>query len=111
MNVSQTRHGAVTVLKPEGPLIGAGAGEFASHAQEVLRESLGRFVVDASAISHVDSAGLEALVDTTRTLSDSGQSLRLCGANETLREVLDLTDLSGLFEHYEDVGTAVRSFL
>jgi len=37
--------------------------------------------------------------------------LRLCAANKTVREVLDLTDLAGLFDHFEDATTAVRSFL
>jgi len=32
-------------------------------------------------------------------------------ARETVREILDLTELSPLFEHFEDVNTAVRSFL
>ena len=32
-------------------------------------------------------------------------------ANDTLREVLDLTGLSASFECYDDVNSAVRSFL
>jgi anti-anti-sigma factor len=59
----------------------------------------------------VDSKALEVLLDATERLADSGQALRLCGANETVREVLDLTDLSRFFEHYQDVNSAVRSFL
>jgi hypothetical protein len=43
--------------------------------------------------------------------SGRGLALRLCGAGETLREVLELTDLAGMFEHYADVNTGVRSFL
>jgi len=37
--------------------------------------------------------------------------LKLCASNKTLREVLNLTGLSPLFEHFDDVNTAVRSFL
>jgi anti-anti-sigma factor len=62
-------------------------------------------------VPYVDSVGLESLVGATEELSASGRSLRLCGAGETLREVLELTGLSGRFEYYEDVNTAVRSFL
>lgn len=68
-------------------------------------------MIDASAVPYVDSQGLEALVKATDDLSSSGRALRLCGAGETIREVLDLTGLSDRFEYYEDVNTAVRSFL
>jgi hypothetical protein len=35
----------------------------------------------------------------------------MCGANDTLREVLQLTGLTASFEYYDDVNSAVRSFL
>lgn len=111
MDIHEQRHGAVTVLRPQGPLCLADAENFARRMEEVLARSLGRFVVDASAIPYIDSQGLESLVKATEELAQSGRSLRLCGANETLREVLDLTDLADKFEYYEDVNTAVRSFL
>jgi anti-sigma B factor antagonist len=111
VEIQEQRQGAVTVLKPTGPLVQADVEAFKSRAREVLSRSLGRVVLDTSAIPFADSTGLEALVDITEELAQSGQALKLCGTGETLREVLELTDLSGLFEHYEDVNTAVRSFL
>ena len=111
MDIQEQRQGAVTVLKPQGPLVAQDADQFQVSLTAVLATSLGRFVVDASEIPYVDSRGLEVLKEATEQLSDSGQALRLCGANETVREVLDLTDLSRLFEHYQDVNSAVRSFL
>jgi anti-anti-sigma regulatory factor len=44
-------------------------------------------------------------------MAQGAQALRLCGANKTVREVLTLTDLAQLFDHFDDVTTAVRSFL
>jgi anti-sigma B factor antagonist len=76
-----------------------------------LGASLGRFVVDMSAVPYVDSKGLEALVEITEEMSRSGQALRLCAPNKTMREVLELTDLASQFDHFEDTNTAVRSFL
>ena len=72
---------------------------------------MGRFVLDAVEIAFVDSRGLECLVEVNEQLMKGGQSLKVCGANETIREILELTDLSSVFEHYADVGSAVRSFL
>ena len=111
MEILEQRQGAVTVLQPKGPLVAQDAEQFKDRLTVVLALSLGRFIVDASEIAYVDSRGLEVLKEATEQLSDSGQALRLSGANETVREVLDLTDLSKLFEHYHDVNAAVRSFL
>ncbi len=111
MQIDESTHGAVTVLKPRGALGADEAPMLRQRALETFRKTLGRFVIDASDIPFVDSAGLETLVDVAREVSDSGQALKLCAETETLREILDLTDLSSTFEHYEEVGVAVRSFL
>lgn len=111
MRIDETKHGAVTVLKPKGPLGVDDADAFRQRALETLGQTLGRFVLDVSEVPYADSAGLEALADVGKELLESGQALKLCAEKETLREVLDLTELGGLFEHYEDVSVAVRSFL
>jgi anti-anti-sigma factor len=111
MDIQEQRQGAVTVIKPIGPLVAADAEQFKQMVEMTLVRSLGRFIVDASAIQYADSRGLEVLAELTRDLQQSGQVLRLCGAGETLREVLELTELHDQFEHFQDVTTAVRSFL
>ena len=111
MKINEQLQGAVTVLRPEGPLIDTEAAVVKQRLLQTLSSSLGRFVVDMSAIPYVDSKGLEALVEVTEEMGRSGQALRMCGANKTVREVLELTDLASLFEHFEDANTAVRSFL
>lgn len=111
MEINEQRHGAVTVIKPVGPLVQGDATQFRAHVQEVLTRSLGRFVVDASAIPFVDSAGLEAMLAATEELASGGRALRLCAATDTVREVLELTGLNDRFEHFLDVNMAVRSFL
>ena len=76
-----------------------------------MPKCLGRVVLDASAVAYVDSRGLEVLVEVGEAMSQGGQALKLCGANETLREVMELTETFGNFEHFADIQSAVRSFL
>lgn len=111
MKIHEQIQGAVTVLKPEGPLVETDAALLKQRLLQTLASSLGRFVVDMSTIPYVDSNGLEALLEVTEEMGRSGQALRMCGANKTVREVLELTDLASHFEHFEDANTAVRSFL
>ncbi|QOI99179.1 MAG: STAS domain-containing protein [Phycisphaeraceae bacterium] len=111
MNIEERREGAVTVVRPQGPLVLGDAEQFKAAVDDVMTRSLGRFVIDASAVPYLDSRGLETLAEISETLSQRGGVLRLCGANDTLREVFDLTDTSPLFEHFADVNAGVRSFL
>jgi anti-anti-sigma factor len=111
MKISERRQGAVVVLKPDGALVEADCAVFKTRVSAAATATLGRCVVDLSAVPFVDSRGLETLVDLTTELENAGQALRVCSANKTIREVLELTELSDLFEHFEDANTAVRSFL
>jgi len=111
VKIREHQKGAVTVLKPDGPLTEADAEALRSRLMEALREKLGRIVLDASAVPYVDSKGLEMLVDVTQEMSRGGQALKLCSVNETVRQVLELTGVSSQFEHFEDTNSAVRSFL
>jgi anti-anti-sigma factor len=101
----------VLVVRPAGPLTGADADTFKTAIQGFVRENLGRVIIDASALPYVDSKGLESLADIAEELALSGKELKLCGANETVRQVIDVTGLSPQFEHFEDTNSAVRSFL
>ncbi|MBB6429249.1 STAS domain-containing protein [Algisphaera agarilytica] len=111
MRIDTQKVGAVTVFEPHGPIIQDDAEVFGGRLDQTLRSSMGRLVLDVSGVPYLDSAGLEILADAAKSLQQTGQSLRLSGANETLRTVFDLTELAGMFDHYQDVNTAVRSFL
>ena len=63
MKLEEQLHGAVTVVRPEGPLIGDDAEHFKQRCLAVVQDSLGRCVIDASGVTYVDSRGLEVLVD------------------------------------------------
>jgi anti-sigma B factor antagonist len=111
MKITEQQQGAVIVLKPEGPLIETAVEEFKQRVLRTLAGSMGRFIVDMTAVPYLDSAGLEALMDVSEELGKGGQTLRLCAANKTVREVLELTELAAHFDHFGDANTAVRSFL
>jgi len=111
MEILEQTKGAVRVIRPTGALTGLDAEKVKSRAAQASSASLGKIVIDAGAVPFVDSRGLEVLVELSEELGATGQVLKLAGANESLREVMELTELTGHFEHYEDVNAAVRSFL
>jgi anti-anti-sigma factor len=111
LEIQQNMVGAACVLKPSGALADSDASALRLAAEEAQRRCAGRIVLDASQIAFVDSLGLEALLDVTELLAKAGRSLKICGANATVRQVLQLTGMAGAFEFYEEVNAGVRSFL
>ena len=111
MNIQIQRQGAITVVRPDGPLVEADANQLKQQLIDHSTANLGRVVLDMEQIVFIDSRGLEVLMEVTEEMQNSGQVLKICAANKTVREVLELTDLSNNFEHFEDVNSAGRSFL
>jgi anti-anti-sigma factor len=111
VNIAEQECGAVRVLKPEGPLTAKGAEDLKARISGLLEGTLGRCVVDASAVQYADSRGLEVLVEANTEIARTGNPLKLCAVTDTLRRVLELTGLAAQFEFFADVNSAVRSFL
>jgi stage II sporulation protein AA (anti-sigma F factor antagonist) len=111
MEISEARQGAVTVVKPAGAVTGDDADWLKSSLVEAARANLGRVVIDASEVPFLDSRGIETLLDVSEELSQGGRALKLSAATATVKEVLELTGVCDEMEFFEDVHSAVRSFL
>lgn len=111
MQIETERQGAVTVLTPRGPVVGDDAEALRNQGARAITESMARMVINAEAVVYLDSKGIEAMLDLADELAEAGQVLKICACNETVREVLEITETAAMFEHFEDVPSAVRSFL
>ena len=110
-DLQETLHGAVMVIRPMNPVVKDDAELLKTSLLEAVKTHLGRVVLDLSNTPFVDSRCLEAMLDVTEVMANTGQSLKLIGSNEIIRDVLEFTDLTTRFEHFSDVNTAVRSYL
>ena len=111
MEINRQKFGAVMLIQPKGPLTGSDATQLRLEVDEARITCMGRLVLDMEQVSYVDSIGLEALLDISDRMAESGKSLKMCGLNDTVRQVLELTELAVLFEYYEDANTATRSYM
>ena len=111
MQVVINREGAVTVLKPLGPLVSGELAEMEEALVNLSKNWTRRMVVNLSEATYMDSAGLELISRYQRQLTAHGLKLKLCQLNELTRKIFDLTRLSQRFEIFPDTSTAVRSFL
>ncbi|MBN1844378.1 MAG: STAS domain-containing protein [Sedimentisphaerales bacterium] len=111
MQVTVGKEGAVTVVKPLGPITAGELESLEARLTELSRHWTQRLVLNLGEVTCVDSAGLELLVRFHRQFEQRGLKLKLCGMNDLVEKVFTLTRLSGRFDICPDTAAAVRSFL
>lgn len=64
-------------------------------------------VVDLALVTFMDSTALSAMIAAYHRAAAAGTSIRLAGARGPVRKVLDLTRLTTLLDHHDQVADAV----
>lgn len=123
----------VTVLKLDGQLDGQNYEELITKARELYNAGTRDFILDLSNLDYISSAGLvalhsvallvrgEELPDTEqgwsayrsmgRTSATGMQShIKLVNPTEEVRNVLDMVGFGNVFQIYNDLDEAVKSF-
>ncbi len=104
------KQGAVTVVRPVGPLTVAQAEEFREGALGKLGQGRPMIVIDLHGVPLVDSAVLEALVEVRDRVEARGGAVKLAAINALCGDILRLTGVGHKFEQYQIVKSAVGSF-
>ena len=107
-NVAKDAKGAL-VISVDGQLIVANRQELKQMVVKALEEGDARFVVDFSTTGYIDSSGLGVLVSVSKKIREAGGELRLCGLNEDLRMLFELTKLDTLFSIAETKDEALAN--
>jgi len=87
------------------------SGEFTAETSPQVRQSivllcqkeLPVIVIDMSQVSYVDSAGLGTLIERHNAIVAYDGKLVLCGVQEHIRRLFDLTGISKLFVMIDEV--------
>lgn len=74
------------------------------------RLSQSRVVLDLDNTELLDSAGLEALLDSQDRLREAGGDLKIAASNSVNRKILEITRLDRHLEVFDNVLDAVKSF-
>ncbi len=108
MNISTRMMENVPVVQPAGRI----DAQSADRLEEILRgrqaDQPQMIVVDLASTQFVSSAGLRVFLRTAQQMHGQGRLL-LCGADEKIRELLDLAGLGQLMGIYEDLPSALQS--
>ena len=101
----------VTVLVLAGRVtLGEGSGLLRAKLKESLAQGKTRLVLDLSEVGYIDSAGLGTLVAGFTSAQNQGASLKLASLTKRFHETLSITKLVTVFDVYDTVADAVKSY-
>ena len=111
MHVEVRKAGDVVIVDLQGKLT-AGLGDqiLRETLDELLAESWRKILLNLSAVTFLDSAGLGELVSGLKTARNLGADLKVLKASARVRTTLQLTRLLPVFDVYEDEQEAIRAF-
>lgn len=104
------RHGAVTVLRPAGPLRGDSIEPLAEEVRPLLAGGMPYIVIDLTETPLIDGSGLEWILNLDDTCCRRGGCVRLCGVGELCRDILRITAIGTSVQQFDDLTTALGSF-
>ena len=97
MDIQTEQIGGVQVVTAEGRLDGIYSSAFANQVGALITGTNPRILIDFSNIDFVTSAGLRAVLVLMKKAKASGGAFAVCGVNDQVREILDISGFAGIF--------------
>jgi anti-anti-sigma factor len=105
-----TTIGERLVLCPLEPVVAGGSAEaLERHLCQLYRSGYRTLVVDVSNVPAIDSAGIRALVRAHTTARLMNGTLRIAGAGPEVLRVMELTNLTDVFDMEDDSEAPSRA--
>ena len=111
MNITTSTLGSVYTVAPRFPVIEENIAKLEQEMKRAFQEGSTKILVDFSEVSHIDSKGLEFLLDSVEEAQKRGWNVKLCNLNQICRDILLATRLNNVFEIYDEAQEAARSYL
>jgi anti-anti-sigma factor len=97
MEIEKAQVGDVHVVTAHGRLDGIYSAAFAKEVGELIGGTNPKILIDFADIDYVSSAGLRAVLLLIKKAKASGGAFALCGVNEQVREILDISGFADIF--------------
>ena len=111
LEITQRETNGVYLLVLKGRLVlGDESSGFRTTIDNLLASGATRIVVNLEHVTHVDSAGLGAVIEAHRKTKAKGGRLKLCSLGPNFKRALELARLLPIFETSPTEAAAVADF-
>lgn len=94
------------VVQPKGDIDASRSRELQAALRGVFDERPSRVIVDLGEVPYMDSSGLATLVEGLSLSQPSGTAFVVCGLQDRVRSVFEISRLDRVFTIADDVGAA-----
>ena len=111
MRIKTSEKYSAVVIELKGNVVGGpDSEEFGKMLHDFLDQGKKNIVVDLGSVKFMNSSGLGMLISGFTTIKNGGGSLKLANATEKINSLLVITKLITIFENFNSVDEAVKSF-
>jgi anti-sigma B factor antagonist len=110
MEISVTESGDVRVLSFQGNLDTNTSPQAESEINSLIDAGAQKLLVNFEKLDYISSAGLRILLATAKKLKASAGDLKICGLNETVQEVFDISGFSTILSVTKTEDEALGAF-
>jgi len=101
----------IVILSPKGKIMGGpDASLLHDKLYECIEKNKKRVVIDLAGVDWMNSTGLGILISSYTTLRNHEGELKLANVTDKIRSLLTITKLVSVFESFDSVDEAVKSF-
>jgi len=111
LRMNEKESDGIVVLELSGRVVlGDESNQLRMKIKDLLAKGKTRLILDLASVSYIDSAGLGTLVAGFTSAQSQGASMKLASLTKKFHEQLHITKLVTVFEVYETVAAALKSF-
>lgn len=103
-------NGDINIIEIKTDLSSYAASDLRRMLESLLSQNIGKVVVNLSAVNHINSTAVGALVGVAKRLRQEGGDLKICGLAENLTRTFNLIGASSVVEIYESEKSALAAF-
>jgi anti-sigma B factor antagonist len=110
MNTTIKKLDDISVLSLTGSLDTNTSKEAEDQINKLLDEGTTKLLIDLTELDYISSSGLRILLSTSKKLKSSGREMRICGLNEIVNEVFEISGFTMIFKIFKTEEEAIASF-
>jgi anti-sigma B factor antagonist len=110
MTISVKTTNDVKVLHCEGELDTQTSPDAQEQLNQLIDEGARKVLVNFEKLEYISSAGLHVLLTAAKQLKAVDGELRVCGLNEVVREVFDISGFTTIFKVFGSEPEALDGF-
>ena len=110
MNTTIKNEGDISIISLTGSLDTNTSKEAEDQINKLIDEGSIKLLIDLTDLDYISSSGLRILLSTSKKLKSLRGEMRICGLNETVNEVFEISGFTMIFKIFKTLNEANTNF-